>query len=280
MQKVFSKTQGIWTLSWGLSIILLAVGALIGLDIVRLAPNITGITYLDILYLSGLLFAVGTGFGLSAARSNERQYLHRVSIIWILMVLIGIIMSLLSMTVIFTQKTLVIGSISIVYANNGWQPWFFTSLGLELYGLILFFGSMEDPTREKFWKILPIYLVLIIIGFVCGIFSIIAMYSLTGYHSFLSITNVDWIIYGSLPMTLGLLPFAYCISSQESFKGKLDHLWFVWLIIALIGTIIYIIAASDILFNLASILKLPFQSNNYSTLLDINELGKEPELLV
>ena len=67
-------------------------------------------------------------------------------------------------------------------------------------------------------------------------------------------------------MALGLIPLAYTLSANDSLKDLLNKLWIVWLLLAILSIVVYILAALDILL-----------ANN---VLLINDIGREPGLLV
>ncbi|OLS18968.1 MAG: Filamentous hemagglutinin [Candidatus Heimdallarchaeota archaeon LC_3] len=254
MRTVIAKTQGLWVALWGLGVFLLVGALLILLNVFELPTGTGNLGYTDFIYAGSILLVLGISFGLSTTKGSEREFIFRLSPIWFIMIILGIFFNLNAILKLFAFE-------------SNWESWFYLAIPLLTFGLIFLFGSMKDETRNTFSKFWLLYLLLVIIGLVIGILSIVGIYDILGTdHTVGSAGWNHYPVYGLIPMALGLIPLAYTLSANDSLKDLLNKLWIVWLLLAILSIVVYILAALDILL-----------ANN---VLLINDIGREPGLLV
>ena len=250
MSNVFSRLQGLWFACLSLGLVMLTWATLLGYNIVSLASDLN-FGFIDLLYFATILTVIGIAFGISTTTGQERAYLYKVRFVWFLLILLGILLD--------------INAIVELFSAGDWETPFYLSIPFLSFGLILYFGTMSEETRQNYARFWVIYLLLTFVGFLIALPSIIGMYQLLGSgHVVGSALWSHYFVYALIPFTLGLIPLAYSLSVNDNLKDLLHKFWVVWALIAVIGYLIYVLALVDI-----------FTSIN---VLNINGLGREPGL--
>ncbi|HKZ39659.1 MAG TPA: hypothetical protein VJ044_01785, partial [Candidatus Hodarchaeales archaeon] len=201
--------------------------------------SVLGINYTHLLYVSAILFSLGVGLGLSTMKGPERDYISRLRLVWLMLILIGLLLNLYA----------ILG----MFENFEWEKWFYLSIFFSFFGVVFLFGSMKAETRNEIGGLWPLLLLLTIVGFLSGITSNLGVYQLggpIGLGDGYRIGTAEWnhyFVYG-LPFTvLGLIPLAYVLSAREGAKEKLHKGWVLWLVMFLIGLGIFLAGAIEIL---------------------------------
>ena len=130
------KTQSIWFLCY-FSAILVLVLALLG-ELNFLAIKSFSLT--QWLLYSGLLFAIGAGFGLGSLDSNERALIWKWKLLWIVFILLGLGLTIDSIL----GYNSALSGISFNSRLIDWQTVFILSIPFLIYGLVLFFSGMSQ----------------------------------------------------------------------------------------------------------------------------------------
>jgi hypothetical protein len=246
------KSQGFWVALWSFGIFLLFAALFIVLDVFSWSSEFNNLNYTDLIYAGSILFIFGIAFGLPATKGTEREFVFRLSIIWIVMIILGIVFDVYAIIELFNA--------------GAWEEWFFLAVPFLSFGLILFFGSMKDETRDTFGKLWLIYLSLAILGLVIGLLAMFGIWNLLGGDHFVGSARWDhYAVYGLIPMAFGLIPLAYVLSAKENTKDLLGKFSVVWLLFLVISIVIYLLASLQILFD--------------TNIISINDIGEEAGLV-
>lgn len=245
MYNFSQKTQSLWFFCY-FSALIFVVIALAGEYNFILLKTFTLNQWL--LY-SGLLFAIGTGFGLGSLDSNERALLWKWKLLWIVFILLGLSLTVDGLISYFYNIQGIVFNSKFVF----WQSAVVIGIPLLIYGTILFFSGMSEGTRDSFGKLSIIFFLLAILGFISALLGVGIFYANKGantkYLSF-GIWFPQWnvlIAAGVVLGILGIIPLSYIMGSRESLKDKFHKLWIVWLILALAGVVLYVVTAVEVL---------------------------------
>jgi hypothetical protein len=252
LRVLIQKTQGFWVALWSFGIFLLLGALFLVLNVFNLTQEFNNLSYTDLIYAGSILFTFGIAFSLPSTKGNEREFIFRLSIIWIVMIILGVVFNLMSIMELFSV--------------GEWEKWFFLAVPFLSFGLIMFFGSMRDETRNSFGKLSVIFLLLAFIGLIIGVLSVVGIWDLLGTDHSVGAARWDhYAVYGLIPMALGLIPLAYVLSGSDDTRNIIGKLWIIWLLLGIISVIIFSLASLNILFD--------------TDLLFISDLGQEAGLV-
>ena len=237
------KTQSIWFLCY-FSAILVLVLALLG-ELNFLAIKSFSLT--QWLLYSGLLFAIGAGFGLGSLDSNERALIWKWKLLWIVFILLGLGLTIDSIL----GYNSALSGISFNSRLIDWQTVFILSIPFLIYGLVLFFSGMSQSAREWTGKLSIFFFLLFVIGFIVGLAGFGLFFASNG--GLKDVFSVPWYIFidfGAVLGILGIIPLAYVLGANDSQKEKFHKFWLLWAVLSVAGVILYILTAIEILGNI------------------------------
>ena len=237
------KTQSIWFIAYASAILLALLTAFVAFNVV----SFSGLTEANALLFSGLLFAIGAGFGFGALESGERKLFWRWGLVWLLSILVGLVFTLGSVVTSLMNKQLLF--------NINVTELFVIGLPFFVYGTILFFVGMSEETRDSFGKLTIIYLLLALLGFILGLIGAGLFVSTIGGKN--PISGVpSWEVFKELANvlgTLGIIPIGFVMGSRESLKEKFHKGWILWAVLSLVWVIMLILSLFEILTNIDTV---------------------------
>ena len=240
MYNFANKTQSVWFFAY-FSALFLAILSLLSLFNVLTLGNSLPLDKL--LLYSGLLFSVGAGFGLGSLESGERGLFWKWKLFWLLLVLVGLVLTLSGVASSYTGDQIFNASASQLFA---------VGVVFLVYGTILFFSGMSEETRESFGKLWIVFFVLLVLALVAGVGGF-ALFFLTEGGRNSSAYPIGWAFLTYLAIVLGtlsIIPFAYVMGSRESEREKFHKFWIIWLILSVAGLVLFVLTAVEVLGNI------------------------------
>jgi hypothetical protein len=176
-------------------------------------------------YLSLIgFFPVLTSLNVSSKNTVRKFYPHLIIIS-----VVGVILVIYSGLVPHTLEPL--------DPSHTWFDYYIFGALLIVFGFSTILLAVRD--RERIWK----FKIILFLVFFVGIFIEIA--SLLTYFEVLEFLNIEksmWLtfyLFGGIILFFGMIPLL--VSASSSFRRVIHHLRFLWILIALIGIIVYFI---------------------------------------
>ena len=243
MYNFAQKTQSIWFIFYASALFL----AFIALFEVFNLIYPYAIPLDEALMDSGILFAIGAGFGLGALESGERRLFGKWSLLWLIIFLTGLALTALG----------IYAEVFSTYPSKVIEPYGIPGLVLYLlgipflvYGLILLFTGMSEETRISFGKVWIIYLLFLLIALIAGFAGFGLFFATTGGRTTLG--PIPWdqlteiaIVFGAL----SIIPIGYVMGSLDSWKEKFHKFWILWAVVSIVGLVLFALSVVEIIGN-------------------------------
>jgi hypothetical protein len=239
MYNFAGKTQSLWFLAYVSALFLAILGLLKAFDVITFQ-----LTLDKVLLYSGLLFALGAGFGLSSLESGERNLFWKWKILWLLLMLTGLVLTLSGIVAYFMDGQELF--------NQNWNVLFVVGVPFLAYGTILFFSGMSESTRDSFGKLWILYLLFFLVGFLSGLFGFILFFLSEGGRTEV-VSSLSWTVLTDIGIVFGILsviPFSYVMGAKESQKEKFHKFLILWIILALSGFVVFVLTLVEVLANM------------------------------
>jgi hypothetical protein len=187
-----------------------------------------GFDYSILLAFGFYLSLIGLFPVLSSLDAGGKDTVRKLNIHLFLLTGIGIILLIYSVLVPDTLAPLA--------PSHKWSDYFVLGAVLVVFGLSPILLGIHN--RERLWSLKIIYFLIFLIGILFEIASILT------YFEFLESFDIGksmWItfyLYGGIIVFIGLLPLL--VGASPNFRAILHKLRIIWILIALIGIILYI----------------------------------------
>ena len=238
MYNFAQKTQSIWFISYATALFLALATVLAVFEYLSI-PNVNPG---EVLLYSGILFAIGTGFGLGALESSERRLFWKWSLLWLIFMISGLFLTLSGIYASFLDYKFMFDQPATLL--------FVIGAPLLLYGTILFFSGMSDETKDTFGDLWIFYFVFLLVSLVAGFAGFGLFFATNGGIDTLG--PVPWDVATEIAFVFGVLsivPFAYIMGSRDTLKAKFHKGWLIWLVLSLAGLVLYGLTLVEILGN-------------------------------
>ncbi len=238
MYNFAQKTQSLWVIAYASALFL----AFISLLAIFKVITYDALPINEILLYSGLLFAIGVGFGLGALESSERRLFWKWSLLWILLILIGLILTVSGIVASFNDPATLFQTPSVTL--------FAVGVPFLLYGTVFFFGGMSEETKDAFGRLWIVYVVFLAVSLIMGFAGFGLFFATEGGRT--SMGPIGWDVATEIAIVFGIIsiiPFGYIMGSREGMKEKFHSAWPLWLILSLAGIVLYALTAVEILGN-------------------------------
>jgi hypothetical protein len=235
------KTQSLWVIAYA-SALFLAFMSLLAIFKVVSFDSLSLNEINQVLLYSGLLFAIGVGFGLGALESSERRLFWKWSLLWIFLIFIGLFLTVSGIAASFNDPANLF-DIQSTYL-------FAVGVPFLLYGTVFFFGGMNEETRDAFGNLWIIYLLFLVVSLVMGFAGFGLFFATEGGRT--SMGPIGWDVATEIAIVFGILsivPFGYVMGSREGIKEKFHAAWPLWLLLSLAGVVLYVLTAVEVLAN-------------------------------
>ena len=233
------KTQSIWFISYATALFLALATVLAVFDFLSI-PNVTPD---EVLLYSGILFAIGTGFGLGALESGERRLFWKWSLLWLVFILGGLILTLSGIYASFLDPKVMFDKPATLL--------FVIGTPLLVYGTILFFSGMSEETKDAFGGLWIVYLLFLLISLVFGFAGFGLFFTTDGGRNPIS-SVPGWDVMTEVAIVFGVLsiiPLGYVMGARESLKEKFHKAWIIWALLAVAGLVLFGLSVAEILSN-------------------------------